>query len=208
MIHEIDTMKPSKIKGDGFMIFGYARVSTKNQNVDMQWDELKQFGCEEIVTEKESGTKKDRIELQSLLGKLRKGDTLVVYKLDRLGRTMHQLVNLLQEFHEKGIHFVSIKDGIDTSTTMGRFLFHIFGAMAEMEREVINERVVSGVAAAKARGREGGRKKAHTPHQIAGMMEMLEAGKTKVEVCEMFDVARATLYRYIRENENNTAYVK
>ncbi|MCQ6343199.1 recombinase family protein [Bacillus cereus] len=99
------------------MIFGYARVSTKNQNVDMQWDELKQFGCEEIVTEKESGTKKDRIELQSLLGKLRKGDTLVVYKLDRLGRTMHQLVNLLQEFHEKGIHFVSMKDGIDTSTT-------------------------------------------------------------------------------------------
>lgn len=190
------------------MIFGYARVSTRSQNLDMQWDELKQFGCEEIVTEKESGTKKDRIELQSLLGKLRKGDTLVVYKLDRLGRTMHQLVNLLQEFYEKGIHFVSMKDGIDTSTTMGRFLFHIFGAMAEMEREVINERVVSGVAAAKVRGREGGRKKAHTPQQIAGMMEMLEAGKTKVEVCEMFDVARATLYRYIRENENNTTHVK
>ena len=102
------------------MIFGYARVSTKNQNVDMQWDELKQFGCEEIVTEKKRN-EKDRIELQSLLGKLRKGDTLVVYKLDRLGRTMHQLVNLLQEFHEKGIHFVSMKDGIDTSTTMGRF---------------------------------------------------------------------------------------
>ncbi|HEQ3529447.1 TPA: recombinase family protein [Bacillus cereus] len=91
---------------------------------------------------------------------------------------------------------------------MGRFLFHIFGAMAEMEREVINERVVSGVAAAKARGREGGRKKAHTPQQIAGMMEMLDAGKTKVEVCDMFDVARATLYRYIRENENNTTHVK
>ncbi|MDR4181070.1 recombinase family protein, partial [Bacillus thuringiensis] len=116
----------------------------------MQLDELKRFGCEEIVTEKESGAKKDRVELQSLLGKLRKGGTLVVYKLDRLGRTMHQLVNLLQEFNEKGIHFVSIKDGIDTSTTMGRFLFHIFGAMAEMEREVINERVISGVAAAKA----------------------------------------------------------
>lgn len=121
---------------------------------------------------------------------------------------MHQLVNLLQEFHEKGIHFVSIKDGIDTSTTMGRFLFHIFGAMAEMEREVINERVVSGVAAAKARGREGGRKKAHTPQQIEGMMEMLEAGKTKVEVCEMFDVARATLYRYIREFEANNTQLK
>ena len=91
---------------------------------------------------------------------------------------------------------------------MGRFLFHIFGAMAEMEREVINERVVNGVAAAKARGREGGRKKAHTPQQIEGMMEMLEAGKTKVEVCEMFDVARATLYRYIREFEANNTQLK
>lgn len=184
------------------MIFGYARVSTKKQSLDMQLDELKQYGCEEIITEKESGAKKDRKELQLLLSKLRKDDTLVVYKLDRLGRTMHQLVNLLQEFNEKGIHFVSIKDGIDTSTTMGRFLFHIFGAMAEMEREVINERVISGVAAAKARGREGGRKKAHTPQQIQGMMEMLASGKTKVEVCEMFDVARATLYRYIKEHDS------
>ncbi|KXY75860.1 recombinase family protein [Bacillus sp. FSL W7-1294] len=184
------------------MVFGYARVSTKKQSLDMQLDELKRYGCEEIITEKESGAKKDRKELQLLLSKLRKDDTLVVYKLDRLGRTMHQLVNLLQEFNEKGIHFVSIRDGIDTSTTMGRFLFHIFGAMAEMEREVINERVISGVAAAKARGREGGRKKAHTPQQIQGMMEMLATGKTKVEVCEMFDVARATLYRYIREHDS------
>ncbi|MDR4942996.1 recombinase family protein [Bacillus wiedmannii] len=190
------------------MIFGYARVSTKKQSLDMQLDELKRYGCEEIITEKESGAKKDRKELQLLLSKLRKDDTLVVYKLDRLGRTMHQLVNLLQEFNEKGIHFVSIKDGIDTSTTMGRFLFHIFGAMAEMEREVINERVISGVAAAKARGREGGRKKAHTPQQIQGMMEMLDAGKTKVEVCEMFDVARATLYRYIREREMSLKNLK
>lgn len=184
------------------MIFGYARVSTKKQSLDMQLDELKRYGCEEIITEKESGAKKDRKELHLLLSKLRKYDTLVVYKLDRLGRTMHQLVNLLQEFNEKGIHFVSIKDGIDTSTTMGRFLFHIFGAMAEMEREVINERVISGVAAAKARGREGGRKKAHTLQQIQGMMEMLASGKTKVEVCEMFDVARATLYRYIKEHDS------
>ncbi|MFP3379714.1 recombinase family protein [Bacillus sp. SIMBA_069] len=189
------------------MIFGYARVSTKKQSLDMQLDELKRYGCEEIITEKESGAKKDRKELQLLLSKLRKDDTLVVYKLDRLGRTMHQLVNLLQEFNEKGIHFVSIKDGIDTSTTMGRFLFHIFGAMAEMEREVINERVISGVAAAKARGREGGRKKAHTSQQIQGMMEMLASGKTKVEVCEMFDVARATLYRYIKEHDSKQSFL-
>ncbi|PEP96683.1 integrase [Bacillus wiedmannii] len=190
------------------MIFGYARVSTKKQSLDMQLDELERYGCEEVITEKESGAKKNRKELQMLLNKLRKDDTLVVYKLDRLGRTMHQLVNLLQEFNEKGIHFVSIKDGIDTSTTMGRFLFHIFGAMAEMEREVINERVISGVAAAKERGREGGRKRAHTPQQIQGMMEMLAAGKTKMEVCEMFNVARATLYRYIRERDMSSKNLK
>ncbi|HHT7061370.1 TPA: recombinase family protein [Bacillus cereus] len=175
------------------MIFGYARISTKKQSLNMQLDDLGKYSCEEVITEKESGTKKDRKELQMLLNKLRKEDTLVAYKLDRLGRAMRQLVNLLQEFNEKGIHFVSIKDGIDTCTTMGRFLFHIFGAMAEMER------VISDVAAAKERGREGGRKKAHIPQQIQGMMEMLAAGKTKMEVCEMFNVARATLYRY--ENE-------
>ncbi|CUB39070.1 DNA-invertase hin [Bacillus cereus] len=108
------------------------------------------------------------------------------------------MVNLLQEFNENDINFVSIKDGIDTSTTMGRLMYHMF---AELEREIINERVISGVASAKARGREGGRKKAHTPQQIQGMMEVLDAGKTKVEVCEMSDVARATLYRYIRERD-------
>ena len=100
---------------------------------------------------------------------------------------MHQLVNLLQEFNEKGIHFVSIKDGIDTSTTMGRF-YSIYLVMAEMEREVINERVISGVAAAKARGREGGRKKAHTPQQIEGMLKMIEQGESKYQYvrCLMF----------------------
>ncbi len=104
---------------------------------------------------------------------------------------MHQLVNLLQEFNDKEIHFVSIKDGIDTSTTMGRFLFHIFGAMAEMEREVINERVVSGVAAAKERGKQGGRKRAHTPEQIEGMLKMVEQGLPKVDICKMFNVSRS-----------------
>ncbi|OAS85098.1 recombinase family protein [Metabacillus litoralis] len=185
------------------MIFGYARTSTKKQSLDMQLDELNRFGVDEIITEQASGAKKDRVELNNLLGKLRKGDVLVVYKLDRLGRTMHQLVNLLNDFQEKGIEFVSIKDGINTSTTMGRFLFNIFGAMAEMEREVINERVVSGVESAKARGRLGGRKKAHTKEQIKGMLAMLEHGRSKKEVQEMFVVSRTTLYRYIKENEES-----
>ncbi|MGG2134542.1 recombinase family protein [Bacillus sp. S2(2024)] len=183
------------------MIFGYARISTKHQNLDMQIDELKKYGCEEIVTEQESGANQQREQLNQLLNKLRKDDTLIVYKLDRLGRTMQQLVMLLNHFREKGINFVSMKDGIDTSTTMGRFLYHIFGAMAEMEREVINERVKSGIASAKARGRMGGRKKSHSEKQIQGMLEMIRLGRSKKEVQEIFGVSRTTLYRYIKESE-------
>ncbi|WP_028402363.1 recombinase family protein [Ectobacillus panaciterrae] len=183
------------------MIFGYARVSTKHQNLDMQIDELKKYGCKEIVTEQESGANQQREQLNQLLNKLRNGDTLVVFKLDRLGRTMQQLVMLLNHFRGKGINFVSIKDGIDTSTTMGRFLYHIFGAMAEMEREVINERVKSGIASAKARGRMGGRKKSHSEKQIQGMLEMIQLGRSKKEVQEIFGVSRTTLYRYIKESE-------
>lgn len=184
------------------MKFGYARVSTKNQNLQMQIDELNKFGVDEIITDKISGTKVNRKGLDELIVKLRKGDTLVVYKLDRLGRTMHQLVNLLNNFQEKGINFVSIKDGIDTSTTMGRFLFNIFGAMAEMEREVIRDRTISGLESAKSRGREGGRKKAHTEQQIKAMLEMIDNGRTKKEVCETMNVSRTTLYRYIKDQED------
>ena len=184
------------------MLFGYARVSTSKQKLDMQIEELKKYGVEEenLYCEKISGAKRERKELNNLLNKLREGDTLVVFKLDRLGRTMHQLVDLLNDFQNKGIHFVSIKDGIDTSTTMGRFLFHIFGAIAEMEREVIAERREAGLERAKKRGLKGGRKKAYTKQQIETMLKMLEDGATKKEVCETFNVPRSTLYRYIREN--------
>lgn len=181
------------------MKFGYARTSTKKQSLDSQLDALERYGCDEIIMEQQSGAKTERKELNTLLGKLRKGDTLVVYKLDRLGRTMKQLVDLVSIFNEKDIEFVSIKDSIDTSTTTGRFMFHVFGAVAEMEREVINERVKSGVESAKARGRSGGRKKAHTKEQIEGMIEMLENGHTKKAVQDMFEVSRTTLYRYIDE---------
>lgn len=183
------------------MKFGYARVSTKKQNLDLQLDELNRYGCDEIITDKISGRKVDREGLNSLLKKLRKGDTLVVYKLDRLGRTMHQLVNLMNDFNSNDIKFVSIKDGVDTSTTMGRFLFHVFGAMAEMEREVINERVISGLESAKSRGRSGGRRKAHNEEKRSIMLKMIEDGYSKKEICESTGVSRTTLYRYIKENE-------
>lgn len=185
------------------MKFGYARVSTEKQNLSMQIDALENYGVDEIVSDKASGAKIEREGLNNLLNKLREGDTLVVWKLDRLGRTMYQLVNLLNEFNENNINFVSIKDGIDTSTTMGKFLFHIMGAMAEMEREVINDRVKSGLASAKARGRKGGRKKAHSKNKRETMIKMHLDGYSKKEICESMDVSRTTLYRYIKEYENS-----
>jgi DNA invertase Pin-like site-specific DNA recombinase len=203
VVYDYGTLSIERKRERYIMKFGYARTSTKKQSLASQLDALNNYGCDEIITEQESGAKTDRKELNSLLEKLRKGDTLVVYKLDRLGRTMKQLVDLLTIFNEKGIEFVSIKDGIDTSTTMGRFMFHVFGAIAEMEREVINERVKSGVESAKARGRNGGRKKAHTREQVLGMIEMLDNGHTKKAVQDMFNVSRTTLYRYIEENEKN-----
>lgn len=181
------------------MIFGYARTSTKRQHLTMQIDELKKYGVDEIITDQVSGTKISREGLDELLIKLRKDDTLVVYKLDRLGRTMYQLVNLMNEFKKEGINFVSIKDGIDTSTLTGRFMFNIMGAVAEMEREVINERVRSGVASAKARGRSGGRKKAHDKDKINTALRMVQDGYSKKEICESLGIARTTLYRYIKE---------
>ncbi|MGB3366178.1 MAG: recombinase family protein [Acidaminobacteraceae bacterium] len=183
------------------MIFGYARVSTKKQNLELQLDALNKYGCDEIITDKISGTKVNREGLNSLLKKLRKGDILVVYKLDRLGRTMHQLVNLMNDFNNNGINFVSIKDGFDTSTTMGRFLYHVFGAIAEMDREDINERVLNGLESAKSRGRKGGRRKTHNDEKRKIMLKMNEDGYTKKEICESTGVSRTTLYRYIKENE-------
>src|SRR6056297_344156 len=184
------------------MKFGYARISTGKQNLFLQVDALKEYGVDEIITDKITGAKISRKGLDELLLKLRKGDTLVVWKLDRLGRTMFQLVNLLNDFKEKEINFVSIKENIDTSTTMGKFLFHIMAAMAEMEREVINDRVKSGLESAKARGRKGGRKKAHSEDKIKTMLKMNADGYSKKEICESMNVSRTTLYRYIKKYES------
>lgn len=183
------------------MKFGYARVSSDRQKLFLQVDALQEYGVDEIITDKVTGTKIIRKGLDELLLKLRKGDTLVVWKLDRLGRTMFQLVNLLNDFKEKEINFVSIKENIDTSTTMGKFLFHIMAAMSEMEREVINDRVRSGLESAKARGRKGGRKKAHSDDKIKIMLRMNKDGYSKKEICESMNVSRTTLYRYIKKHK-------
>jgi len=139
------------------MIFGYARVSTEEQNLDMQVDALTQFGVEKIYKEKLTGTRRDRPQLEDLLKILRSGDKIVVYKLDRISRSTKHLIELSELFNDMGVHFVSITDSIDTSTAMGKFFFRIMASIAELERDIISERTKSGLQAARSRGKKGGR---------------------------------------------------
>jgi len=141
------------------MKIGYARVSTKDQNLDLQIDALKKYECSEIFYEKVSSGK-DRPELQRLLNYLRTGDIFVVWKLDRVGRSLIELLNIIKNLNDKGVSFVSLSDGIDTSSSMGKFQLSIFGAFSEYEKNLISERTIAGLEAAKKRGVEGGRPKA------------------------------------------------
>ena len=141
------------------MKFGYARVSTQDQNLELQKDALKLFGCNQIFEEKVSGKNRDRPELKKLIQMLRNGDSVVVWKLDRLGRSLRDLIDLVAEIQSRGADFISIKDSINTQTATGRFTFNIFASLAEFEREIIRERTIAGLTAAKARGRSGGRPK-------------------------------------------------
>src|SRR5690242_4868970 len=148
------------------MLIGYARVSTEEQNIDLQRDALGSAGCERVFSDKTSGARTDRPGLLEARSHLRKGDTFVVWKLDRLGRTMRGLVDFVQELHDAGINFLSLQDRIDTQTSGGRFFFHMMAALAEMERDLIRERTCAGLAAARARGRVGGRPPKLSKRQI------------------------------------------
>ena len=143
----------------GKVIFGYARISTFDQNLDLQKDALKKAGCERLFVDQASGAKTDRPGLSKLLEKLRRGDTLVAWKLDRLGRSMQHLIETVKKLEKLGVAFTSLMESIDTTTINGKLVFHIFGALAEFERGLISERTQAGLAAAHARGRKGGRKK-------------------------------------------------
>ena len=175
------------------MLIGYARISTIDQNLDLQIDALKKAGCEKLFEDKISGSKSERIGLIKALEQLRKGDTLVVWKLDRLGRSLRHLIELINDLQEKGIMFRSIQDGIDTSTSVGQFFFHITGAFAELEKNLIIERTRAGLDAARARGRKGGRKPVLNKKQIQMMMELYEGRSTSInEICEQFKISRKT----------------
>lgn len=177
------------------MLIGYVRVSTNDQNTALQRNALDCSGCELIFEDKMSGKTSERPGLKKLMRALSEGDTLVVWKLDRLGRSMRHLVVLVEELRERGINFRSLTDSIDTSSPMGRFFFHVMGALAEMERELIIERTRAGLAAARAEGRIGGRRPKLTPEQWAQAGRLIEAGETRQRVALIFDVGISTLYR-------------
>jgi DNA invertase Pin-like site-specific DNA recombinase len=186
------------------MKIGYARVSTLDQNLDAQLDALKKAGCDEIYEEKKSGVA-DREELEKALGYLREGDTLVVTKLDRLGRSLKKLLELVEAFKERGIHFQSLDDGIDTSTSVGNFFFQVIGAFSELERNLIVERTQKGLKAARSRGRLGGRPQIHKDDkkEIA-YREVMANEKSIKEIAESLGMSRMTIYRYIEKKRATT----
>jgi len=179
------------------MLIGYARVSKDEQNLDLQTDALNAAGAEKTFTDKLSGVKADRKGLADALSHLRKGDVLVVWKLDRLGRGTLQLMMLLNQLHERGVEFKSLTEGIDTTTPMGRFYFTMSSALAQLERDRLIERTRAGLTAAKARGRTGGRKPKLTSDQIEMARGLLENGKPPRDVAKAFGVGRSTLYRAV-----------
>jgi DNA invertase Pin-like site-specific DNA recombinase len=179
-------------------LIGYARVSRHEQNLDLQLDALNKEGCSKIFTDKITGSTFEREGLDEALTYLREGDTLVVWRLDRLGRSLKDLIETLNSLHKSGIGFKSITEAIDTTTATGELVFHIFGALAQFERRLIQERTQAGLAAARARGKKGGRPKALDAKKAA-LAQKLYADKTTTidEICTMLHIGRTTLYRYI-----------
>ncbi|WP_428418635.1 recombinase family protein [Methylibium sp.] len=176
------------------MIIGYARVSTQDQNPQLQLDALSGTGCEQVFHEAATGTQRERPELVACLRTLRKGDSLVVWKLDRLARSLKDLVEIVHDLNQRGVGFKSLTESIDTTSSGGRLVFHIFGALAEFEHSLIRERTIAGLAAARARGRKGGRKPVLSQADVRKAVAMLaDPNITKTEVAKHFGVSRVTL---------------
>ncbi|MEM1289432.1 MAG: recombinase family protein [Pseudomonadota bacterium] len=190
------------------MLIGYARVSTQDQKPQLQLDALTAVGCEKIFEEKASGAQRDRPQLQAAIDYMRNGDTLVVWKLDRLARSIKQLIETVERLEERGIGFQSITEAIDTTTSGGRLVFHIFAALAEFERSIIRERTMAGLASAKARGKLGGRPPALSAEDLTHARAMLaDPDITVAQVAKRLGVAPSTLYRHLpsaRSNANGT----
>lgn len=181
------------------MKIGYTRVSTNDQNLDLQTDALKAAGCKKIFSDQGvSGAKAERPGLDKALEQIRKKDTLVIWRLDRLGRSLRDLLSIVERLKERGANFASIQDGFDTSTASGKMVFSVIGAMAEYERNLIRERTTAGLAAARARGRMGGRPKALDKSQVKVAIALAEAGDLTInEICEQVGCSRSTYYRQV-----------
>jgi DNA invertase Pin-like site-specific DNA recombinase len=183
------------------MLIGYARVSTIEQTLDLQQDALHQAGCEQVFTDHISGAKSERPGLTQALEFARSGDILVVWKLDRLGRSLKQLIEIVTELQKRNIGFRSLTENIDTTSPGGKLIFHIFGSLAEFERDLIRERTLAGLAAARARGRKGGRPRAvglNDEKKVALAHALFSDKQNSITtICEMLKVSRSTLYRYV-----------
>ena len=181
------------------MLVGYARVSTDDQNLALQQDALKKAGCEKIFCDKMSGTKSTRPGLQETLDYLRDNqDTLVVWRLDRLGRSLKNLIEIMILLEERTVGFRSLQEAIDTTTSGGRLIFHIFGALAEFERNLIRERTKAGLEAARARGRMGGRPKSLDENKVQLAYKLYNEKQHSIkEICKMLGISKSTLYAYL-----------
>ncbi len=185
------------------MKIGYARVSTQFQNLDLQLDALRKVGCEDTYIYKEqiTGATKERPQLQKLLEQIRKNDVVVIWKLDRLGRSLADLVHLVNEIQGKGAGLLSLQDNIDTTTPQGKLTFHIFAAIAEFEREIIRERTKAGLESARARGRKGGRppglsKEAQV--KAAAATSLYQQKQPIARICTTLSISKKTLYKYLK----------
>ena len=184
------------------MKVGYARVSTVDQHLRMQEDALKSAGCQEIFHDIASGAKTARPGLENALAYAREGDTIVVWKLDRLGRSIQHLIQTVKDLNDKNIGFQSLQENIDTTTSGGRLIFHIFSALAEFEKDLIAERTKAGLKAARVRGKMGGRPPLLDNRQINRMIEMYDEGKNTVaEICKIYDISRPSFYNYLKRKK-------
>jgi DNA invertase Pin-like site-specific DNA recombinase len=178
-------------------LLGYARVSTTDQQPQLQVDALQRAGCYRVFTETASGARTDRATLEKVLDQLRPGDTLVIWKLDRLGRSLRHLVDTVTGLAERGLGFRSLQEAIDTTTPGGKLVFHVFAALAEFERDLIRERTTAGLAAVRARGRQGGRPSVLTGHKLQVAEEMYASGQyTMAAIAKTLGVSRASIYRH------------
>jgi DNA invertase Pin-like site-specific DNA recombinase len=188
------------------MKVGYARVSTLDQNLDAQQDDLFKAGCLKIFKDKASGAKENRTGLQQAMQFLKEGDVLVVWKLDRLGRSLIHLLEIIKELNERKVGFMSLQENIDTSTSSGKLIFHIFSSIAEFERDLIRDRTKASLMAARARGRIGGRPRLLTEEQVKELNEIYEDRSKSVQsICKQFNISRPTLYSYLSEGKNKYA---